>query len=88
MTDPLRDAVANLLKAKGRFHTEQAYDRLQKAFHETAAVATQEPAAYFWRDKTEGTVGLRFTMPEWVDDPDKQRYELVRLYAHPTAARA
>lgn len=53
-----------------------------------AQESVQEPVAYFWRDKAEGTVGLRFTMPEWVDDPDKERYELVRLYAAPVAAAA
>jgi hypothetical protein len=39
LTDELCEAVANLIKVKGRYHTEQAYQRLVKAYD--AAMAAQ-----------------------------------------------
>jgi hypothetical protein len=37
----LRDAVAKLIKAKGRFHTEQNYAELVRSFDATALAATE-----------------------------------------------
>lgn len=41
MSAELRDAVAKLIKAKGRFHTEQNYAELVRVFDATAAAPAQ-----------------------------------------------
>ena len=57
-TEPtLYDAVAKLIKAKGRFHTEQNYAGLVKAFDACKPAATAAPeltdaAIAWWRDQS------------------------------------
>jgi hypothetical protein len=86
----LYDAVAKLIKAKGRFHTEQNYAALVKAFDActpTAAIPRTSAEALAWRLRIGDS-----DMWSWADsesDADfhgKQsgmRYEKQPLYAEP-----
>jgi len=49
----LREAVANLIKVKGRHNTEIAYQRLIEAYD--AALAAKEPEPVAWMDAHDST---------------------------------
>jgi hypothetical protein len=83
----LREAVANLIKVKGRFHTEQAYQRLVEAYDALAAAEQQSSAELEWIEKLRHEVMMSKSTKAFtfIRDEVMDLLGMPRFAAHPLA---